>query len=69
MAGKPQCHKRRYVTLELAQMALLEMRISRDLHHNQKRKEQRIYYHKLCKAWHITKVAENGNRISNGTHQ
>jgi hypothetical protein len=35
-------------------MALLETRIARDLHGNKKRKEQRVYYHRACKAWHIT---------------
>jgi hypothetical protein len=62
-----QCTKRRY-TKRGAEMALLETRIAKELHHNQKRREQRAYYHKPCKAWHITKMPlakgqNNGNTM------
>jgi hypothetical protein len=62
-----QCTKRRY-TKRGAEMALLETRIEKELHHNQKRREQRAYYHKPCKAWHITKMPlakgkSNGNTV------
>lgn len=37
-------------------MALLETRIAKELRHNTKRRETRIYYHRPCKAWHITSM-------------
>lgn len=56
-----ECTKRRY-TRKAAQMALLETKMRRSLHGNTRRKEQRVYYHKPCKAWHITSQerADNG---------
>lgn len=61
---QPQCTKRRY-TKEGAQMALLETQIERTLHHSNKRKETRAYYHPPCKAWHLTKLekADNGKQV------
>lgn len=55
-----ECAKRKY-TKKGAQMALLETKISRSLHNHNRRREQRIYYHRVCKAWHITSMPKVGN--------
>lgn len=52
---KGKCGKRRYRTELDAKIALWSTSKARN---EEKRKENRHYYHKACKGWHITSMTQ-----------
>lgn len=46
--------KQRYPTEQMARKVLLNARISRSLHANSSRREERVYQCEFCDGWHLT---------------
>lgn len=60
MSTPPACAKRRLPTRKAAERELLRARIAAELRGQRNRREQRVYYHPPCRAYHLTSMPMNG---------